>query len=158
MLSNAMGNDPQTAWKIIDELKQDSVQTDKAEKINRKEWFDHFHNLLNTKNINQEDNARKENVNCELSSYEKLNQSCNLDYEITEKEIFAACKILKNNKASAYDMIRNEMLKSAVPYMCKPIMQAFNIILNSGKFPKSWRDGIIIPVHKHGSRLDVNNY
>lgn len=158
MLSDAMEKDPQTAWKIIGELKQDSVQTDKAEKINRKEWFDHFHNLLNTKNINQEDNARKENVNCELSSYEKLNQSCNLDYEITEKEIFAACKILKNNKASAYDMIRNEMLKSAVPYMCKPIMQAFNIILNSGKFPKSWRDGIIIPVHKHGSRLDVNNY
>ena len=38
--------------------------------------------------------------------------------------------------------------------MSKPVMQAFNIILNSGIFPKSWKDGIIIPVHK----LDINNY
>ena len=37
-------------------------------------------------------------------------------------------------------------------------MQAFNIILNSGVFPKSWKDGIIIPVHKQGNKLDVNNY
>ena len=42
--------------------------------------------------------------------------------------------------------------------MCKPVMQAFNIILNSGIFPKSWKDGIIIPVHKQGNKLDVNNY
>ena len=39
------------------------------------------------------------------------------------------------------------MLKSAIPFICKRIMQAFNIILNSGKFPKSWKDGIIIPVY-----------
>ena len=39
------------------------------------------------------------------------------------------------------------MLKSAIPFICKRIMQAFNIILNSGKFLKSWKDGIIIPVY-----------
>ena len=50
------------------------------------------------------------------------------------------------------------MLKSAIPFICKPIIQAFNIILNSGKFPKSWKDGIIIPVYKQGNKLDVNNY
>ena len=50
------------------------------------------------------------------------------------------------------------MLKLAMPYICKPITQAFNSVLNCVKFPKSWGDGIIIPAHKHGSRLDVNNY
>ena len=50
------------------------------------------------------------------------------------------------------------MLKLAIPFMCKPVMQAFNIILNSGIFSKSWNDGIIIPVHKQGNKLDVNNY
>ena len=79
-------------------------------------------------------------------------------YEITAKEILAACQKLKNNKASSYDLIRNEKLKSAIPFMCKPVMQAFNIILNSGIFPKSWKDGIIIPVHKQVNKLDVNHY
>ena len=55
-------------------------------------------------------------------------------------------------------MIRNEMLKSAIPFICKPVMQVFNIIFNSGRFPKPWKDGIIIPVHKHGDKLAVNNY
>ena len=42
MLNDAMHKNPQAAWKIIDEMKRDAVQTDKSEKINRKEWFDHF--------------------------------------------------------------------------------------------------------------------
>ena len=32
------------------------------------------------------------------------------------------------------------------------------MILNTGKFPKSWKNGIIIPVHKNGSQFDPNNY
>ena len=32
------------------------------------------------------------------------------------------------------------------------------MILNTGKFPKSWENGIIIPVHKNGSQFDPNNY
>ena len=36
-------------------------------------------------------------------------------------------------------MIINETLK---PYMCKPIIKAFNIS-NSGKFPKFWRSSHI---------------
>ena len=32
MLSNAMENDPHNAWKIIDELKNDALPADKAEK------------------------------------------------------------------------------------------------------------------------------
>ena len=40
MLNDAMHKNPQAAWKIIDEMKRDAVQTDKSEQINRKEWFD----------------------------------------------------------------------------------------------------------------------
>ena len=42
MLNDAMDKDPQVAWKIIDEMRRDAVQTDKSERINRQEWFDHF--------------------------------------------------------------------------------------------------------------------
>ena len=42
LLNDAMDNDPQTAWRIIDELKKDSVALETAEGINRQDWHDHF--------------------------------------------------------------------------------------------------------------------
>ena len=157
MLNDAMHKNPQAAWKIIDEMKRDAVQTDKSEKINRKEWFDHFQKLLTPEN-SQDSNEIQQHVKNDLAEYENSDQTCILDYKVTEKEVLSACQKLKNNKASSYDLIRNEMLKSAIPFICKPIMQTFNIILNSGKFTKSWKDGIIILVYKQGNKLDVNNY
>ena len=50
------------------------------------------------------------------------------------------------------------MIKSTLPFLSKPIIQAFNMILNTGNFPESWKNAIIIPVDKHGSQLDPNNY
>ena len=98
----------------------------------------------------QDSNEIQQHVKNDLAEYENSDQTCILDYKVTEKEVLSACQKLKNNKASSYDLIRNEMLKTAIPFICKPII--FNIILNSGKFPKSWKDGIIIPVYKQGNK------
>ena len=35
MINDAMEKDPQTAWKITDVLKRESVPTNKAEKVNK---------------------------------------------------------------------------------------------------------------------------
>ena len=48
LLNDAMDKDPQTAWRITDELKKDSVAVETAERINRQDWHDHFQKLLNT--------------------------------------------------------------------------------------------------------------
>ena len=82
----------------------------------------------------------------------------NLDYDITEKEVLDASKRLKNNKSSADDMLKNEMIKSALPILNKKIVEIFNIILKAGKFLYSWTQGIIVPVHKQGSKFDAYNY
>ena len=50
------------------------------------------------------------------------------------------------------------MIKSALPFMTKLIMHTFNVILDTGKFPESWKEGIVIPLHKIGSQIDPNNY
>ena len=73
LLNEAMDKDPQTASKIIDELKKNAVPTDKSESINRTEWFNHFNNLLHTNNVNPIDSQRKEQVISELRNYETLN-------------------------------------------------------------------------------------
>lgn len=156
-LSDAMENDPQTAWKIIHELKNDSLPADKAEKINQTEWYTHFKDLL--KNDAQKvDSDRIDKIREELHQHEKVVQSGNLDYAICEKELLAACKNLKNNKASAYDMVKNEMIKSAFPFIKDTLINVFNKLLTLGRFPNSWTEGIIIPVHKQGSCTDPNNY
>ena len=157
MLDEAMEKDPQKAWKLIDELKRESVPTDHVEKINHQKWFDHFNNLLNNETTDI-DQARQNNVKDELNNYESRYQSGKLDYAISEKEILTAAKKLKNNKSSAYDMIKNEMIKSTLPFLSKSITHAFNSILNTGKFPKTWKEGIVIPLHKNGSQFDPNNY
>ena len=71
---------------------------------------------------------------------------------ISENEINLAAKKLKNNKSSAYDMIKNEMIKSAFPFLSKSITHAFNMILSTGKFPKSWKEGIV----SHFIKMVVN--
>ena len=72
-----------------------------------------------------------------LKNYETLSQSSNLDYTMSDKEVFAASKKLENNKA--HDLLKNEMIKSALPFLSKPIIQAFNMNLNTSKFPESWK-------------------
>ena len=59
MLSNAIENDPQTAWKIINELKNDSLPADKAEKNNRKQWFTHFRDLLRSNTYQIDSDSQK---------------------------------------------------------------------------------------------------
>ena len=157
MLSNAMDNDPQTAWKIVNELKNDSLPADKAEKINRSQWYMHFRDLLRD-NAHKIDSDIQKDIKDELTNYEKSHQEGSLDYEITEKEVIDASHKLKNNKASAYDMIKNEMIKSAVPFMKQTIVKVFNKLLKLGHFPISWTEGIIVPIHKQGNCSDPNNY
>ena len=66
-----------------------------------------------------------------------------MDHDITEKKkVIDASRKLKNNKASAQDLIENEMIKSVLPVLIKQIVKLFNIILSTGQ----------------GSKLDTNNY
>ena len=143
----------------LDELKKNAVPTDKSESINRTEWFNHFNNLLRTNNVNPIDSHRKEQVISEPRNYESLNtMNGSLDFAIGEQEVLEASKKLKNNKSNADDIIKNEMIKSALPILKKQIVDIFNIILKLGKFPCSWTQGIIVTVHKQGSKFDANNY
>ena len=61
MLSRTMENDPQAAWKIINELKNENLPSDKAEKINRTQWYPHFKDLLKS-NDYQIDNERHQQI------------------------------------------------------------------------------------------------
>ena len=111
-----MENDSRSAWKIIYELKNDSLSEDKAEKVSKAQWYRHFSNLLHNETCKIYKDRETEILE-ELRHYENKVPVGHLDYKISEKEVLDACKKLKNDKASGNDMIKNEMiLKQPSPW------------------------------------------
>lgn len=86
------------------------------------------------------------------------NISSELDEPFTKKELMSALKVLKNNKASSFDKISNEMLKSGANTLNKPLLLLFNTILLNNIYPSSWKLDILGPLHKSGPKDDPNNF
>ena len=86
------------------------------------------------------------------STFEELNSP------FTIPELMKAVASLKRGKALGSDSIMNEYLIEGIDILSSHICDLFNAILESGCFPDKWTEGIIVPIHKKGSREDVTNY
>ena len=93
-----------------------------------------------------------------LKDLENVKIFTELDTRISNKEIINAIASLKNNKASSFDQILNEMLKFGQTYIIDPLCKLFNNILSTGKFPVVWANGIIVPIFKSGEKCNPSNY
>ena len=95
--------------------------------------------------------------------YDPDNDNIIFDIEFLNKEIISdelenALIKLKNNKSCGLDNILNEFLKASTPLVKNVMLKLFNVILNSGIFPKEWARGEIIPIFKKGEINDPQNY
>ena len=81
-----------------------------------------------------------------------------LDTTITESEVLACINNLKCNKSSGSDNILNEHFLEARDILYSHLTELFNLVLDSGHFPESWSDSIMIPLFKKGDRTDVKNF
>jgi len=77
-----------------------------------------------------------------------------LDQEVTEQEIRQAVKKLKNKKSPLVDKIRNKMIKASLGSLVPIYIKLFNFILQSGKMPDIWCQGLITPIYKSGDKSD----
>ncbi len=68
--------------------------------------------------------------------------------EISEKELNAAIKSLKRNKACGPDMIPNEVFIEGGPLLKKEIIKHFNKISHEYTIPKQWQEGEIKRLYK----------
>jgi hypothetical protein len=89
---------------------------------------------------------------------EKVKTFTELHNLITKTEIEKAISSHKNNKASGFDSILNEIIKSSQIYLISCYQKLFNSVLTTGHFPKIWAKGYIVPIFKSGSRDDPSNY
>ena len=82
-----------------------------------------------------------------------------LNAQIEEEELKKGLKSLKNNKSTGPDEILNEQIKATFPIMKNIYIKLFNIILDTGCFPETWAEGLIVPIYKKkGSKNNPNNY
>ena len=70
-------------------------------------------------------------------------------------------KIISNldcNKSSGPSIIPTKLLKMTSHLLCRPISCIINSSFTNGVFPDAIKIANVLPIHKKGSTLDVNNY
>ena len=118
--------------------------------ISPEEFEKHFKALNVSQNT---DDSEIENTEEEIICFNLLNA------KIEEDELKKGLKTLKNNKSTGPDGILNEQIKATFPIMKNIYLQLFNVIFDTGCFPETWAQGLIVPIYKKkGSKSDPNNY
>ena len=80
------------------------------------------------------------------------------DVDFGEGNIKKLLSQVNVNKAMGPDRIHGLMLKSCCNSLAQPLSILFRISYFNGKLPKDWKSANIVPVHKKGSKADVENY
>ena len=149
-------NDPRGYMDLIKSMRDgnfDREVSDDTSSVPPQNWFDHFSKLL-AKSVHSDSNtSKKEFIDNNLESYKT-----ELDLPFTKTELIKGLKGLKNNKASSFDQISNEMLKVGGNIIFEPLLKLFNGILNTSVYPSVWKYDILHPIHKSGEKIDPNNF
>ena len=119
--------------------------------ISKDEWLEYFKRVF-------QEAASVGALLLEPEPYLEEESEDYLNSEIEEGEIVSAIDQLQTHKACGPDKVIAEMLKSCTRLLLPYLQTLFNAIMNSGLFPKIWRESIIVPLYKKGNRNDPNNY
>jgi len=67
-------------------------------------------------------------------------------------------KNLKDYSAPGPDLISSRLLKSVRDAITLPLQMIFNKSMTSGSVPSDWREAVVIPIFKKGTKGDPGNY
>ena len=81
-----------------------------------------------------------------------------LNVSIDICEVMNGIKELKQGKSSGADMLVNEFFITGKDILAPFLVRLFNYAFDSGIFPKSWSEGLLIPIHKKGIKSVPENY
>ena len=103
------------------------------------------------------DSEQKESY---IKTADDINESCappvNLNAPFTTSEILSTVKSAKCGKASASDMISNEILKALNSEHIDFLTDFLNICFVNCVYP--WNESIITPILKKGNKSNPDNY
>ena len=154
-LENLHTDNPKLYWNLIRDLQESKSHDENSSAIDPSTWFSHFQNL-NT--VLDKFKGRLHELQIQLDALEKTVCFNELDMPIKETEISKGIAKLKLNKSAGIDNISNNMLKHGQSYLLPSLRKLFNTCLCTGKYPESWAEGYITPIHKSNDITDPNNY
>lgn len=62
------------------------------------------------------------------------------------------------NKSSGTDNIGPKLLKLSAPIIASPLTYIFNRMIDTGTFPKEFKNAMVTPIYKSGNRTFPTNY
>ncbi|XP_055386749.1 uncharacterized protein LOC129615538 [Condylostylus longicornis] len=124
----------------------------KAIRKKKKQWMQHFRELLNSENENEFNN---DNNNHDTILYRTVENVMELP---TLNDIKKALNKLKNNKSGGEDSITAELLKYGSTKVYSELHSIVCQIWQEETIPQEWLTSIIIPIHKKGDKKICNNY
>ena len=131
----------------------DKAVPDDTSSIPPSSWHIHFSNLLAKKVDPEIQNNLKKLINENIDNFQN-----ELSEPFSTLELSSALKELKNNKASSFDRISNEMLKTSGKILKNAFLRLFNSIRVSSFYPSLWKKDILYPIHKSEEKDDPDNF
>lgn len=77
---------------------------------------------------------------------------------VTSQELINIVKQLNNKKTAGFDGVSVQVIKSSLKYIIEPLVYIVNLSIETGIFPDDLKKALIKPVHKKGSKLEMENY
>ena len=155
-LDSMENNNPRGYMELVRSMREgsfDKSTTDDTSGILPSTWHSHFSNLL-AKKI---DPIEKRNLEQLIKDSSGLIEN-ELNDPFTAAELSVGLKELKNNKASSFDRISNEMLKTSGKIVKNAFLHLFNNIRLSSFYPTLWKKDVLHPIHKSDEKDDPNNF
>ncbi|XP_055603912.1 uncharacterized protein LOC129752143 [Uranotaenia lowii] len=153
-LQQNIQSEPKRFWKYVNSKRKSnlipknvSYNNNKAESLeDASELFaEYFHSVYRLSNAEIEQERQ--------SPVEILPE-----FTIAASDIRRKILSLDESKSCGPDGIPNSFLKKCVSGIEEPLQFLFTSSIRAGLFPKFWKISHVIPIHKNGSRLTVENY
>jgi exonuclease III len=153
---NNYANDPRKFWETLRSVRRKDSAARNS--ISSQQWHDHFKNVFNTPSDGEHHDADVLNdvtfniMNDDVTDCDVVNAP------ITEEEVRAAIKALKNQKAAGPDSLIGEFYKHSCEQILPFFIKFFNHLFDNGLFPDKWSLSVLQPLHKKGDVTVPDNY
>lgn len=150
-----IASDPSTFWSFINSKKghtsiPGNLRDDSNDYADPQSIVDAFANYFSGVYINSSPNNDIESP--------MLNSDIINIHTITSQDIVVASKKLKDRMTSGVDGIPSFIVKDCIGVLSIPLLHIFNLIVDKGIFPDTWKTAKIIPVFKKGDNTIIKNY
>ena len=155
-LDSMENNNPRGYMELVRSMRDgsfDKSTSDDTSGISPSTWHSHFSNLL-SKKIDPMDKINLEQL--VKNNIDSLENELNEPFSVIE--LATGLKELKNNKASSFDRVSNEMLKTSGKILKNAFLHLFNLIRMTSFYPTLWKKDILHPIHKSDVKDDPNNF